>query len=109
MLWQLLAVPVLIALNAFFVAVEYAVVSIRSAQIHILRNGGWHRVAEALTRLKSDMPSAIGAIQLCITMTNLLLGWVGEPAMSALLTRLLGPLAGALPTAVVDAVSLTLS
>ena len=36
---------------------------------------------------------AVGAIQVCITMTNLMLGWIGEPAMSEVLHIVLGPLA----------------
>lgn len=107
--WQILSVPLLIGLNAFFVAAEYAVVSMRSAHVHTLRTAGWRRSADALTRLRSDLPSAIGAIQVCITMTNLLLGWLGEPAMSRILELLLGPLGGILPQKVFAAVSTGLS
>jgi CBS domain containing-hemolysin-like protein len=107
--WQLIFVPILIGLNAFFVAAEYAVVSVRSAQIQLLRNASWRRVAEALAKLKADMPSAIGAIQVCITMTNLLLGWLGEPAMSALLARMLGPLGDVIPHRIFVAVSTAIS
>jgi CBS domain containing-hemolysin-like protein len=105
----LLSVPLLIALNAFFVAAEYAVVSLRSAQIIALKNAGRVRVASAMSRLKADMPSAIGAIQVCITMTNLLLGWLGEPAMSHLLGIVLRPLDVVLPAHVSTIVSTTIS
>ena len=99
--WTSLAmVPVLIALNAFFVSAEYAVVAIRRAQIEGMRAAGWRRAAGAIERLKANPGSAIGAIQVCITMTNLLLGWIGEPAMSALLTRVMAPLAPFVPEAV---------
>jgi CBS domain containing-hemolysin-like protein len=107
--FQLISVPLLIALNAFFVAAEYAVVSLRSAQIVALRNAGRTRVAAAMSRLKSDMPSAIGAIQVCITMTNLLLGWLGEPAMSRLLGFLLRPLNIILPQNVFTVLSTAIS
>lgn len=82
---KLLAVPLLIGLNAFFVCSEYALVAIRPAQLELLRQRGRKGAANAMQTLKNDPASAIGAIQVCITMTNLLLGWIGEPAMSALL------------------------
>lgn len=108
-LWTLALVPVLIALNAFFVAGEYAVVAIRPQQIQLLGQGRWKRVAVAIARLKDNPATAIGAIQVCITMTNLLLGSIGEPAMSRLLVRLLGPLGDFMPPAVFGTVSLILS
>lgn len=103
------AVPILILLNAFFVSAEYAVVSIRPAQVAALRNSGRLRTANAIERLKADPASAIGAIQVCITMTNLMLGWIGEPAMSALLVKAMGPLASYLHPAVFQTISVGLS
>ena len=108
--WEsLAAVPVLIGFNAFFVVGEYAVVATRPAQIEALRARGAKRAAAALERLKASPASAIGAIQVCITMTNLLLGWIGEPAMSDLIRALAAPLADLLPVAVFRAVSTGLS
>src|SRR4029079_8563401 len=95
--WSLAAVPLLIALNAFFVVSEYAVVAMRPAQIATMSAGGRKRAAAAMVELQRNPASAIGAIQVCITMTNLLLGWIGEPAMSALLERVMGPLLRAAP------------
>ncbi len=107
--WSLALVPVLIAMNAFFVIGEYAVVALRPAQIQALRGNGRRRTVEAILRLKDDPSSSIGAIQVCITMTNLLLGWIGEPAMSQLIRALAAPLAHLLPDAVFRAVSTGLS
>lgn len=84
---QILAVPFLIAVNAFFVVAEYALVAIRTSQIEELKKRS-PRAAEALRTLKSRMASAIGTIQICITMTNLMLGSIGEPAMTQILLRL---------------------
>ena len=106
--WALLAVPVLIALNAFFVAAEYAVVAVRPGQIESLRRRGKRAAAAAIGRLKANPASAIGTIQVCITMTNLMLGWIGEPAVSALLHNLFGP-AIRLAPAVMTGVSTALS
>jgi CBS domain containing-hemolysin-like protein len=105
----LAAVPLLIALNAFFVAAEYALVAIRSPQIEALSRAGKRRAARAMRRLKADPASAIGAIQVCITMTNLLLGWVGEPAMTELLGLVFAPLAKFVPAGVFRAASFGLS
>ncbi len=102
---SLLAVPFLIAVNAFFVIAEYALVSIRSGQIEELRKRR-PRSAEALRALKDRMASAIGTIQICITMTNLMLGSIGEPAM----TQVLQMAFSGLPDGpVVRGVSVTLS
>lgn len=88
---QLLAVPFLIGVNAFFVIAEYSLVSVRSSQIEELRRKR-PRSASALRKLKDRMASAIGTIQICITMTNLLLGWIGEPAMTRVLMGLFSSL-----------------
>src|SRR5688500_10958813 len=108
--WKsLAAVPLLIGLNAFFVVSEYAVVATRPAQIEAMRARGARRAAAAMARLKQRPASAIGAIQVCITMTNLLLGWIGEPAMSDLVQALMGPLVELLPQTVFTAISTGLS
>ena len=108
--WRpLAAVPLLIGLNAFFVVSEYAVVATRPAQIEAMRARGARRAAAAMARLKQSPASAIGAIQVCITMTNLLLGWIGEPAMSDLIRAIARPLAEFLPETVFTAVSTGLS
>jgi CBS domain containing-hemolysin-like protein len=96
---SLLLVPVLIAMNAFFVAAEYAIIAIRPGQIESLRKRGRHKVVAAIERLKANPASAIGTIQVCITMTNLLLGWIAEPAMTQVLQMAFAPLASLSPTA----------
>ena len=101
--------PLLILANAFFVAAEYAVVALRGSQISAIRAKGRRRTADALDALKADPAGSIGAIQVCITMTNLLLGWIGEPAMSALLMNILGPLGQYVPAGVFTVVSVGLS
>jgi CBS domain containing-hemolysin-like protein len=108
--WQgLAAVPLLIGLNAFFVVSEYAVVATRPAQIESMRTRGAKRAANAMAKLKESPASAIGAIQVCITMTNLLLGWIGEPAMSGLIHTLFQPLVKVLPQTVFTGISTALS
>ncbi|HEV7298106.1 MAG TPA: hemolysin family protein [Tepidisphaeraceae bacterium] len=106
---SLALVPILIACNAFFVCAEYAVVAIRSQELDRLRARGRQRAADAMAALKADPAGAIGAIQVCITMTNLMLGGIGEPAMTALLVRVIGPLGDLLPEAVFRTISTFLS
>lgn len=105
---SLASVPVLIAANAFFVSAEYAVVSLRPAQIDQMKASGWKRAAKAIESLKARPADAIGTIQVCITMTNLMLGWLGEPAMSALLLAAFKPLEHLSP-ALIGTISVVLS
>ncbi|MCC7192577.1 MAG: HlyC/CorC family transporter [Phycisphaeraceae bacterium] len=105
----ILSVPALIALNAFFVAAEYAVVATRSTHIDSLRKAGRRRQAQALEKLKDNTANTIGTIQVCITMTNLLLGWIGEPAMGRLLHGLMGSLASHIPANIFRPVSFGIS
>jgi CBS domain containing-hemolysin-like protein len=95
--WELACVPILIAFNAFFVAAEYALVATRTAQVEVLRRQGYRGAAASLGAMKDRMSSAIGATQVGITLVSLLLGWVGEPAMSSGLEHLLLPLGVLLP------------
>lgn len=90
----ILVVPGLIALNAFFVAAEYALVAIRRTQIAQMleeKRAG----AVALAALRADLPGAIALIQICITLTNLVLGSFVEPKVSASLETSLRNLLGA--------------
>jgi len=105
----LILVPVLIVFNAFFVAAEYALVAVRPVHLELLRRTGHRFAADAMDKLRRRAADAIGAIQVCITLTNLLLGWIGEPAMSRVLLTLLGGLAEAIPPAVFRPMSVALS
>ena len=97
-LLQVLLVPVLIGINAFFVAAEYAVVTLRSTRIEELRREGV-AVARVLARLKDDMSGSLATIQVCITATNLLIGAVAEPAMTRIIRRIFEPLGAYMPDA----------
>jgi CBS domain containing-hemolysin-like protein len=105
----LIFVPILILANAFFVAAEYAVVAIRPVQLESMRQAGQRRAADAMATLKARTADAIATIQVCITATNLLLGWLGEPAMTWLLRRILGGVLEALPDAAVRPTSTVIS
>lgn len=101
-------IPLLIGLNAFFVSAEYAMVALRPTQLDALRRRS-KRVGDAMAQLKSRPGSTIATIQVCITVTNLVLGWMGEPAMSALLTQAMSGASEFLSEDVFRAVSITAS
>lgn len=78
-----LAVLVLVFANGFFVAAEFALVTVRKTRIDQMIAEG-HRGARTVRRALNDPDSYIAATQLGITMASLALGWVGEPALAAL-------------------------
>ncbi len=78
--WRLLAVAALVAVNGFFVAAEYALVSVRRTRVEELASQG-NRSAVLVQRAIRDPVRFIAAIQLGITMAGILLGWIGEEAL----------------------------
>ena len=79
----LLAVAILVALNGFFVAAEFALVSVRKTRIEELVNKGDRRAKRVFQALE-HLDTYIAATQLGITMASLALGAVGEPAVERL-------------------------
>ena len=83
---ELLAVVVIVAANAFFVAAEYALVTVRRTRLQELEAQGVRRARRVLNLL--DNPSGfISAIQLGVTLSSLALGAIGEPVVSELLQK----------------------
>jgi CBS domain containing-hemolysin-like protein len=85
-LFELVAVGVLILLNAFFVAAEYGLVTARRTRIVELQHKGDRRARDVL-RITSDPPRFIAAMQLGVTLTSLGIGALGEVALSRLFDR----------------------
>jgi CBS domain containing-hemolysin-like protein len=83
-LMGLALIVVLVLLNAFFVAAEFALVSVRRTRIEEMVAQGDQR-ALAVRRAISDPDRFIAATQLGITLASLGLGWIGEPALSHLI------------------------
>jgi CBS domain containing-hemolysin-like protein len=71
----------LVLANGFFVAAEFAVVTVRKTRVDQLIAEG-NRTARAVRRAVSHPERFIAATQLGITMASLGLGWVGEPAVA---------------------------
>ena len=84
LLLKVLAVAVLVLLNAFFVAAEFALVRIRDSQLDVLISRG-KRLAAVTRRVVRNLDASLSACQLGITLASLALGWVGEPIFEALL------------------------
>lgn len=83
-IFNLLMIVFLIALTAFFVASEFAIVKVRSTQIDRLVMEG-NRNAVAAKRVVTNLDEYLSACQLGITITALGLGWLGEPTVEHLL------------------------
>jgi putative hemolysin len=79
-LLEILAVLLLVAGNAFFVAAEYALVTARRTRLLELAHGGSRRAKIAL-RIMDDPVRFIGTVQLGITAFSIALGAVGEPLL----------------------------
>src|ERR1700723_232348 len=87
-LLQFVAVALLILANAFFVAAEFALVSIRETRIEQMLATGTPG-ARAVRRLQQDLDDFLPAVQLGVTLCSLARGWIGEPlAASIVLSRL---------------------
>src|SRR3954469_16699219 len=78
---ELVGVAVLILLNAFFVAAEYALVTARRTRIIELHHQG-NRRARAVLKITSDPQQFIAAMQLGVTLTSLGIGALGEQALA---------------------------
>lgn len=77
----------LIALTAFFVASEFAIVKVRKTRIDQLALEGDKKAVKA-QKLVNNLDEYLSACQLGITMTALGLGWIGEPTFQVMLTPL---------------------
>ena len=77
---ELLAVAVLVLLNGYFVAAEYALVTVRRTRMHELEQEG-NRRARIVLGITSEPARFIAAMQLGVTVTSLAIGALGEHAL----------------------------
>lgn len=103
---NLLGVAILIALTAFFVASEFAIVKVRSTQLepHIERGS---KKALAAKQIVSHLDEYLSACQLGITITALGIGRLAEPTFERMLHPILGELA--ISAALVTTLSIAIS
>lgn len=80
------AIVVLILVNSFFVAAEFALVSLRATRVEQMlaqsRAG-----ARAVAQLHGALNDTLSAVQFGVTVASLALGWLGEPALAPLIER----------------------
>ncbi|MBI4078767.1 MAG: HlyC/CorC family transporter [Candidatus Levybacteria bacterium] len=80
-LFQIGIVILLVLLNGYFVASEFALVAVRKTRIDELVKKG-NAAAKLVQKAILDLDSFISATQLGITLASLALGWIGEPAIA---------------------------
>ncbi len=93
---SLLLVVFFLLMNAFFVIAEFALVRVRKSQID-MAVAEKRRGALAAREVTTHINAYLSACQLGITLASLAIGWLGEPAVSAVLEAPL--LAAGLPEA----------
>ncbi len=81
MLFKAVAVALLILANGFFVAAEFALVSVRETRIEQLIALG-RPGARTVRRLQENLGEFLPAVQLGVTLCSLALGWIGEPTVA---------------------------
>ncbi|MGB9288980.1 MAG: CNNM domain-containing protein, partial [Terracidiphilus sp.] len=91
LLFKPVAVAMLILANAYFVAAEFALVSIRETRVEQLLEASVPG-ARAVRRLQRNLDDLLPAVQLGVTLCSLALGWLGEPLAAAILAGWLSPL-----------------
>jgi CBS domain containing-hemolysin-like protein len=81
---DILIILIFVFLNGFFVAAEFAIVKVRLTQIELLAiKGNWQ--AKIASDILLHSIAYLSATQLGITMTSLVLGWIGEPLAAKML------------------------
>jgi CBS domain containing-hemolysin-like protein len=78
----------LVLANGFFVAAEFALVSVRRSRIEVLAAAG-RRGAKSTLRAVDHLDAIISATQFGITLASLALGWIGEATLAHLFDSML--------------------
>jgi CBS domain containing-hemolysin-like protein len=86
---KLIFTALLVAVNAFFVIAEYALVRSRRARLEVLRDEGARGAAVALGQL-DNINQYISAVQIGVTMTSIGIGALGAPALADVFNQALG-------------------
>src|SRR6202789_3596543 len=91
MLFRAVSIALLILANGFFVAAEFALVSVRETRIEQMIAQG-RQGARAVRRLQENLGDFLPAVQLGVTLCSLALGWIGEPAFAGVFEKAMGRL-----------------
>src|SRR5262249_55064700 len=88
-LLRIILVVLLVAANAFFVAAEFAMVSVRDTRIHQLIEQ--HRIgARTVKKIQQRLDDFLPAWQFGVPLCSLGLGWVGEGTLAAIIQPWMG-------------------
>jgi CBS domain containing-hemolysin-like protein len=96
MLFRAVMVALFILANSFFVAAEFALISVRETRMEQLLSLGRPGARTAL-HLKHSIDEFLPAVQFGVTLASLALGWLGEPAVAQMLLAAAGRLLTVLP------------
>lgn len=86
---NIIIVVLLVLINGFFVACEFAVVKVRTSRIDALLSDGVVK-AKKSKKIKENLNSCLSACQLGITLCSLGLGWMGEGTITELILPIFG-------------------
>ncbi len=89
LLFRLAAIASLILANGFFVAAEFAIVSLRRSRLTQLIADNTPG-ARAVERLHARLDDFLPAVQFGVTLCSLALGWIGEPTIAGIVEPLFG-------------------
>jgi CBS domain containing-hemolysin-like protein len=105
--WGLVFAVLLVALNGFFVAAEFALVKVRPTQLEPFVADGQRR-AKVAKHMVRHLDAYLSATQLGITLASLALGWIGEPAFAWVIEPVVRPFTAGNP-AILHSAALTVS
>ncbi|MGC2109408.1 MAG: hemolysin family protein [Candidatus Korobacteraceae bacterium] len=88
---RIVVVVLLVAANAFFVAAEFALVSVRETRLQQMIAA--HRIgARTVQKLHQRLEHVLNAVQFGVTVASLALGWIGEASLAHVLEPFFRPL-----------------
>ncbi len=87
--FRILVVLLVVFVNAFFVAAEFSIVTIRPTRVEQLVAAG-HPLGRSLRRAVRNPTPFIATTQLGVTAAGVALGWIGEPTLAEVIERSLG-------------------
>jgi CBS domain containing-hemolysin-like protein len=102
--WDIGTIIALVAANGFFVAAEFALVSVRKTRIEQLDSEG-NSNARIIRGALKQLDRYIAGTQVGITLASLSLGWVGEPAIASFLIPFLEKMETGLPLPVIHTIT----
>jgi len=98
MAFDIFLTTLLVLLNAFFVAAEFAIVKVRSSQLDLKAKQGSSR-AKIAQHIHENLDAYLSASQLGITLASLALGWIGESVVAEMMMKAVHFFGGDLPEA----------